>query len=86
MDPKDRWFAPDYKPPPQGKPRPGELLWEFRKDHHTYSAELRFDGEYGCEAQILKDGELLSAYRLNTRALAVQWADETRKLIEEGWE
>ena len=31
--------------------RPGELVWEFRKDHHTYTCQLQDHGEYGVEAR-----------------------------------
>ena len=64
------------------QPRPGERLWEFRQNPHTYSCELRYHGEYGVEAQILKDGELLIGHRRITRALAVEWAAEMRKDLE----
>ena len=59
----DRWFAPGHRMPPR-VPRPGELVWEFRRqDHHTFSCELRFHGEsFGWEAQILEDGELFYSH------------------------
>jgi hypothetical protein len=70
------------KPPLPRQPRAGESLWEFRKDHHTWSAELRYHGEWGVEAQILRDGDLVIGRRFDTKALAVQWADEERKAIQ----
>jgi len=71
-------------PTPRVVPRPGQLLWEFRKDHVTYSCELRYHGEWGVEAQILRDGDLCMRWRFNTRALAVQWAEGERRDIEAG--
>ena len=68
---------------PPRVPRPGEPLWSFRSaDHHIWSCELRYHGEFGVEAQILKDGELLIGRRFDMKALAVQWAEEERKAIE----
>jgi hypothetical protein len=38
------WYRPNHKPPLKPTVRqPGEPLWEFRKDHHTYSCELKTD-------------------------------------------
>lgn len=59
----DPWFSPTWKPPAPRQTRHGEPLWELRKDHHTYSCELRVFGVWGVEAQILKDGELLIGRR-----------------------
>ena len=60
------WFIPyetiqsrDRDRPPPRVPRPGEPLWSLRKDHNTWSAELRYHGEWGVEAQLLRDGELV---------------------------
>ena len=64
-------------------PRPA-LLWEFRKDHVTYSCEVRYHGEWGVEVQILRDGDLCMRWRFNTLALAVQWAEGERRDIEAG--
>ena len=47
-----------HKPAPRCRPRPGEPLWSVRKEGVTWSAELRYHGEYGVEAQILLNGEL----------------------------
>lgn len=61
---------------------PGEPLWSFRKDHVTWSAELRYHGEWGVEAQILCDGELVIGRRFDLRELAARWADEMRQAVE----
>ena len=38
----------DPRPPRMvHKPRPGELVWAFRKAHDTYACKLHYDGEYG---------------------------------------
>jgi hypothetical protein len=69
----------------QRQPRPGDLLWEFRRaDHHTFSCELRYHGEFGVEAQFLRDGDLLIGRRFDTKALAVQWANLERQDLEQG--
>jgi hypothetical protein len=80
----DEFFArPGLIIPPR-VPRPGEPLWELRKDHHTYACELRYHGEWGVEAQIFKDGDLLIGRRFDTRELAVQWAELERQDLEKG--
>jgi len=74
------------KPPSPRKPRPAEPLWTLQKGARRTQFELRYHGEYGVEAQLLRDGELLMARRFETRALAVQWAEQERALLEtEGW-
>ena len=65
-------------------PRPGKATLFFRKDGATWSAELRYHGEWGVEAQILEQGELVIGRRFSTRALAVHWANDERKAIERG--
>ena len=64
-----------------GEPCPGEPLWSLRKDHVTWSAELRYHGEYGVEAQILRNDELRIGRRFDLRELAVRWADQKREHI-----
>jgi hypothetical protein len=48
------------------------------------TCELRFNGEsYGWEAQFLERGELFASQgRLALRALAVQWAEQERRVFE----
>jgi hypothetical protein len=66
-------------------PRPGEPLWSFRKDHVTWSADLRFHGEScGWEAQILREGELVIARTFVLKELAVGWAKQEQKSIIDG--
>jgi hypothetical protein len=77
----DLFYVPNYTPP-QIKARPGECLWTLRQDHVTWSAELRYDGEFGVECQILREGELVIGRRFDLKAQAIQWAEEERKAIE----
>jgi hypothetical protein len=69
---------------PAGKPRPGEPLWSVRKEHRQFDCELRYHGEWGVEAQILRDRELLYARTFLTGELAVRWANDAREDIEKG--
>lgn len=41
-----------HKPAPRCRPRPEEPLWSIRKEGVTWSAELRYQGEYGVEAEV----------------------------------
>jgi hypothetical protein len=71
------WNPP--KPEPK-KPKPGEPTGTLHRGADQMRAELRYRGDDGVEAQVLKNGELRSARLLPTRALAVQWAEQQR-----GW-
>jgi hypothetical protein len=52
-------------------------LWEVREpDQHTWSAQLLYRGEWGVEAQLLRDEGFLMGYRFNTKQEAVAWAAE----------
>jgi hypothetical protein len=54
------FYTPGKKPTPQPhyRPKTTERIWELRKDHVTWSADLRFHGEsYSWEAMILRDGD-----------------------------
>jgi len=81
----DAFYRPNLPPLPPRAPRPGEPLWTLRKDRVTWSAELRYHGEWGVEAQILRDGDLSIAQRFDLRELAARWADDQRQLIERGF-
>jgi hypothetical protein len=67
-----------HQPAPRCRSRPGELLWSIRKANVTWSAELRFHGEYGVEAQILRNGELTIGRRFPLKEQAVRWAEEEK--------
>jgi hypothetical protein len=81
------FHTPGKKPQPRRTTRtPCEPLWEFRKDHVTWSAELKFHGEsYGWEALILRAGELSISRRFLLRSHAVAWAESEQADIEKGW-
>ena len=55
------FYAPNGPPRPPRQPTPGERLFEFyrERDHSRWLCELRNHGEYGVEAQFLKNEELL---------------------------
>jgi hypothetical protein len=82
-DPALLWTA---RPSAARQPRPGELLFEFVRasDRASMACELRFNGDtYGWEAQFLGRGVLFSSHGLFvTRALAVQWAEQQRRVWE----
>lgn len=61
--------------------RPGELLWTMVRHGVTWSAELRDHGEWGTEAQVLRDGELRSGRRFPRRDSAVMWAERQRAAL-----
>jgi hypothetical protein len=59
-----------------------EILWILHKELDIYTCELRYQGEFGLEALILKNAELLVSHRFNTRDFAVNWAELERQHIE----
>jgi hypothetical protein len=59
-----------------------EILWILHKGLDIYTCELRYQGEFGLEALILKNAELLVSHRFNTRDFAVNWAELERQHIE----
>ena len=67
-----------HRPAPRCRPRPGEPLWSVRRDGVTWSAELRYHGEYGVEAQILRNGELRMGRRFPLKEQAIRWAEEEK--------
>jgi hypothetical protein len=77
----DPFYSPHCEPLSARKPRAGEPLWSARKEHRQFDCELRYHGEFGVEAQILKDGELLYARTFPLRELAVAWGTDQREDI-----
>jgi hypothetical protein len=71
------FYSPTYRLPPRVA-KPGEPLWSFVRDEHTWSAELRDHAAAGVEAQILCDGELVSGRRFEVREFATRWAEQER--------
>jgi len=84
--PDEPFYAPNAKPLPPRKPRPGEPLFSFVRGHDRFACELRYHGEWGVEAQFLKNEELLIGRRFDLRAQAVRWAEEMRTALDQGWE
>jgi hypothetical protein len=73
------FYVPGRKPTPKPHYRPesSERLWEIRKDHVTWSCDLRFHGEsHGWESMILRDGKLAISQRFLLRESAIRWAEE----------
>jgi hypothetical protein len=85
------FYASDREPAPARQPRPGELLFEFLVGHDRWMCELRDHGPYGIEAQFWKNEEFLMSRRFDPRLdptrppreLAVAWANEERKTLEQ---
>jgi len=70
MSDDEPFYTPGKKPapPPHYRPQLIEHIWELRKDHVTWSCDLRFHGEsYGWEAMILRNGELFVSKRFVLR-------------------
>ena len=79
----DAFYSPTHVPPVRTATR-GEPLWQLRRDHVTWSAELRGHGEsWGGEAQILREGDLVLGQRFLLHEPAVQFAEETRVVIQD---
>jgi len=80
------FYAPNAKPLPPRVARPGEPLFSFVRGHDRFACELRYHGEWGVEAQFLKNEELLIGRRFDLRAQAVRWPEEMRTALEKGRE
>jgi hypothetical protein len=78
------FYAPTAKPLPSRVARPGEPLFSFVSGHDRFACELRYHGEWGVEAQFLKNEELLIGPAVRTRALAVRWAEEEQTALRRG--
>jgi hypothetical protein len=49
-----------------------------------FSCELKYHGEFGVEAQIFEDAEIIVGRRFDTRQLAVNWAMLEKEDLEKG--
>ena len=68
-------------------PAPGEPLWTLTKAGRRITCELRDDGVYGCEAQLLRDGDFYAGRRFAHRAGALAHAADVRtRLEQDGWQ
>ena len=84
MDDDNNPMHAGHHPPPRQR-RPGELFWTVRKDHITWTCELRFHGEsVGWEAQILREGELVIGRTFLLREAAIRWSDAEKMHTEKG--
>jgi hypothetical protein len=64
----------------------GEVLFEFvRKSDRTHvRCELRHHGDWGAEALLFFNGQLVLGRRFDSREAAVQWANLERPAHEIG--
>ena len=69
---------------PATKSRENEKFWEFLKGHDIYACELKDRGEYGVEAQIFKNAELLASYRHET-SVGRTVGESQKRRHREGW-
>jgi len=78
-----------HVPAPVRKPILTIRLWTLAKDNHERACELRThgpNGEWGTEAQLLDNGELLIGQLFAVPDLAMHWATQERTAHErEGW-
>lgn len=88
------FYAPNGPPAQPRQPQPGEKLFEFyrERDRSRWLCELRQHPEpYGVEAQFFQNDEFIIGRRFDRtldptrppRELAIAWAREWRKAIEE---
>jgi hypothetical protein len=80
----DAFSTPNRPPAPPRQPQPEVRLFEFLHGHDRYLVELRDHGAYGVKAQVWQNEEFSYSQRFETRALAVQWAEEERKFLVKG--
>jgi len=78
------YYAQKQPPAPPRVAKPGELLYEFVReaDHARFVCELRDDGDYGIDAQIFQNEELLIVWRHATREGAIASATRERLTLE----
>jgi hypothetical protein len=86
MSNEERWnpTPPGWTPTAAVVPKPRVLLFEFTRGEDRFRCEMLEHGEFGAEAQFMKNGELLIGKTFETWMLAALWADEQRKAIEKG--
>ena len=75
--------VPGYRAAPCA-PRPAEPLWELRRDRDTWACELQYHDERGVEVHILHNDNFRISQRFSTRALAAQWAEAERRVLDAG--
>ena len=90
MTDDEPFYSPTRNVTDQREPKPRERLFEFLCGHDRYLCELVDHGDYGIEAQFLKNEEFLFGRRFDPRLdrlrppreLAIAWATEERTAIE----
>jgi hypothetical protein len=66
-----------------GQPRRDEPLWALQRDGRRMACQLRDRGtQIGVEAQFLRDGECAHSRSFKTRALALLFAEQQRRVFE----
>jgi hypothetical protein len=80
----DAFYHPNRPPAPPRQPQPEVRLFEFLHGHDRYLVELRDHGAYDVEAQFWQNEEFWYSRRFETRALAIQWAEEERNFLVKG--
>ena len=79
MSDQDALFFGAGPPTRDRKPVPGEFQWVIRKPDTTIlRCELRDNGQFGVEVQVLRDGEFLFGRRFEDRAGALEESDRLR--------
>jgi hypothetical protein len=67
-------------------PPTAEPLFVMRRGNERLTCRLRNVGDWGHESQFHIDGHLLMSKRFETRALAIAWAEQQRRLQSgQGW-
>ena len=72
LPPLDAQIRPEMPPTTRGAALVGA------EGDVTWSAGLRYHGEYGVEAQILRNGELRIGRRFPLKEQAIRWAEGER--------
>ena len=76
--------SPDVNTSRSRGPRPGEFVWALEKDVKRVVCELHDHAADGCNAQLVRDGEVSASRRFATRAQALAHADAIHMLLEGG--
>lgn len=76
--------TPGHRPAPRAADAGRDALRVLPRADTRWLCELRDHETYGIEAQFWEHEEFRYNRRFETRALAVQWAEEERKAIEKG--
>ena len=65
------------------QPRRDEPLWSLQRDGRHMACQLRDRGaQVGVEAKFLRDGECAHSRSFKTRALALLFAEQQRRVFE----